>query len=366
MKKNILIISYGYPPINDAGAQRPYAIAKYLDKDKFNVTVLTCLNPSASLGVNENFDPALENVNVIRIKSYIGGNTSNSFSTKVDKKGLKSKIKSFIFVLVQKMMFPDKGMFWYPNVKKYLKNNKDLIDNCDFVFSTSPGLTNHRIARLVKRKNSKIKWLADFRDFNYVDGWENINSFKSFLHKRLENSIITESTFLTFVTKTMQKSYQNFYPKYRNKMFNVFNGFDKSDFSSSLKKNEHKKIVIFYAGSFYGGIRTPIPLLQLVDRILNENVLSKNDILIQIAGIVENEMKEKMENYKSFECVSLLGNLPRTTVIEYMFSSTFLCLIVGNIKTHYQTIPIKFFEYIASRRPIINFAPDISECSNII
>jgi hypothetical protein len=141
MKKNILIISYGYPPINDAGAQRPYAIAKYLDKDKFNVTVLTCLNPSASLGVNENFDPALENVNVIRIKSYIGGNTSNSFSTKVDKKGLKSKIKSFIFVLVQKMMFPDKGMFWYPNVKKYLKNNKDLIDNCDFViYLTSSGI----------------------------------------------------------------------------------------------------------------------------------------------------------------------------------------------------------------------------------
>ena len=38
MKKNVLIISYSYPPNNVAGAQRPYALAKYLDKEKYNVT----------------------------------------------------------------------------------------------------------------------------------------------------------------------------------------------------------------------------------------------------------------------------------------------------------------------------------------
>ena len=35
MKKNILIISYSYPPSNVPAAQRPYAVAKYLDKEKF-------------------------------------------------------------------------------------------------------------------------------------------------------------------------------------------------------------------------------------------------------------------------------------------------------------------------------------------
>jgi hypothetical protein len=38
MKKNVLIISYAYPPNNAAGAQRPYALEKYLDKTKYYLT----------------------------------------------------------------------------------------------------------------------------------------------------------------------------------------------------------------------------------------------------------------------------------------------------------------------------------------
>ena len=49
-----------------------------------------------------------------------------------------------------------------------------------------------------------------------------------------------------------------------------------------------------------------------------------------------------------------------------MTNSTFLWLIIGNVKFHYQTVPIKLFEYIAARRPILNFAPSISESSTII
>lgn len=113
-------------------------------------------------------------------------------------------------------------------------------------------------------------------------------------------------------------------------------------------------------------MRSPFPLLQLLDRAIKENLIDPGKIKIQIAGNIEAQIKLEMENYLSFQCIDFLGSLPRAEVVKYMVKSTFLWLIVANIKSHYQTIPIKLFEYIAARRPIVNFAPEISEPSQII
>lgn len=367
IKKNILIISYGYPPLNDAGAQRPYALSKFLNKERFNVTVVSCENPGSALGVNKNFNPAVEHVKLIKIRSYVGGSGKSITTPQAFKKDIKTSIKKLMFNLGQKLMFPDKGMFWYPNVKRYLKQNQELVANTDIVFSTSPGVTNHRIARLVKRQNPKIKWLADFRDFNYVEHWDHKKGFKAWLHKKLEAAIIREASAVTFVTKTMQKAYQNFYPLQQHKMHCVYNGFDSNEFSiSGTTEPATDMITFFYAGSFYGGIRSPKPLLILLDRALAEGLLTSDEILINIAGSIDEETKADLKSFNAFRCIHFLGSIPRSEVIKEMGRATFLWLIVGNIKSHYQTVPIKLFEYTAARRPIVNFAPAVSEPTIII
>lgn len=367
MKKNLLIISYGYPPLNDAGAQRPYAVAKYLDKEKFKVSVITCENPSSVSGINKNFNSFLDNVSLIKIKSYVGDSANTFNPQQPQKKSIKLSIKKMIFNVGQQLMFPDKGMFWYPNVKKYLKQNKDLIKNTDVVFSTSPGVTNHRIARLIKKQNQKIKWIADFRDFNYVEHWEAQKTIKAILHKRLEAAIINDATKVTLVTSTMQKAYQTFYQKHQEKIHCVYNGFDINDFPTiNASYNDSWKMSFFYAGSFYAGLRSPKPLLQLLDKAFEEQLLNKEQVQIKIAGNLDEETKSGLKAFNSYACIHFLGSVPRTEVLKYMCNSTFLWLIVGNIKSHYQTVPIKLFEYIAARRPILNFAPIKSESSQII
>lgn len=365
MKKNVLILSYGYPPLNDAGAQRPYALAKYLDKTKFNVTVLTCKNPRSPLGLNKNFDPTLDRVSLIKVRSYISGD-SVSLNADISKnKSITSRIKGFFFTIAQHLMFPDKGMFWYPNVRTYLRHNPELIRATDVVFSTSPGVTNHRIARYVKRKNRDVQWIADFRDFNYVENWQGRSSIKAYLHKKLEMSIVREATFLTFVTRTMQRSYQKFYPLYQDKMHCVYNGFDTDDFHGPSTALPHT-LRFFYAGTFYNGLRSPFPLMQLLDQAFKDHLLVPEEVQLEIAGNLDKEMNLAMKVYASYRCVSFLGNLPRVAVLQHMSHATFLWLIVAPIKSHYQTIPIKLFEYMAARRPIVNFAPLLSEPSQII
>lgn len=368
MKKNVLIISYSYPPNNVAGAQRPYALAKYLDKTKYNVTVITCQNPDLPIGINENFDPSLDGVELVFVKSKVGnvGGNLRSDNKKQDViSSFFSRIKTILFRIGQSLIFPDKGIFWYYNVKTFLRKNNELIRNIDIIFSTSPVVTNHQIAYFIKRKNKKIEWIADFRDFNYVEHWQFKKGIKAFLHKKLEYSIIKESTYLTFVTQTMQFAYQNFYPHYQNKMYCVYNGLEKIDFPN-VSHCFDKKLTFFYAGSFYNGLRSPFPFLQLLDNAFKNNILQPDEVELQIAGTVDEVLKFEMKRYKSFECVVFLGNLPRAEVVNYMCKATFLWLIVANIKTHYQTIPIKLFEYIAARRPIVNFAPIASESSQII
>lgn len=367
MKKNILIISYGYPPLNDAGAQRPYALAKYLDKEKFNVTVITCENPVSVLGLNKNFDPSLGNVNLIKIKSRVGGSVNGFKAQNSPKRTFKNQIKKMFFNLGQQLIFPDKGMFWYPNVISYLKKNNDLIINTDVVFSTSPGVTNHRIANFIKTKKPDIQWISDFRDFYCIEHWEHKTGLKSKLHKKIEAKIIKEATTITFVTQTMQKAYQKFYPMHQNKMHCVFNGFDINEFPQSNKLiSPSKKMTFFYAGSFYAGIRSPKPLLQLLDMAFDRELLTKEQVQIKIAGSIDDESKLSLKSFNSYICIDFLGNVPRNEVLNFMSQATFLWLIVGNIKSHYQTIPIKFFEYVAAKRPIINFAPREAEVSQII
>jgi glycosyltransferase involved in cell wall biosynthesis len=368
MKKNVLIISYSYPPNNVAGAQRPYALAKYLDKEKYNVTIITCENPDLPLGKNENFDSNLVGVEIQFIKSKVGNLDSNlrqKNNNHLKKGNISVSVKSILFKIGQQLIFPDKAMFWYSNVKQFLKKNPQLIENTDVVFSTSPGVTNHQIALFLKKKKKQIHWIADFRDFNYLENWEEKKGIKALLHKNLEYKIIKEANVLTFVTNTMLQVYQKYYKVFATKMLSVYNGFEIEDMHP-VRQSNNDKLVFFYAGTFYNGLRSPLPLLQLIEKAIDDKLIERTKIIIQIAGNIDEQTKSQMMAFKAYSCIDFLGNLPRIQVLDYMHKSSFLWLIVANIKSHYQTIPIKFFEYIAAKRPILNFAPKEAEVSHII
>lgn len=370
-KKNILIISYSYPPSNAPAAQRPYAFAKYIDKSNYNVTVITCGNADSSLGFDASFESVIEDVALIKIDSRVGANIgayrNASMASSSNKNSFKSKIKKYIFTTLAKFVVPDKAIFWYPNVISYLKTNKALLEKIDIVFTTSPLFTNHLIGNYIKQKNKKINWLADFRDFHYIENMSKKNNFIAKLNKRLEQKIIQRADKITFISDAMQKVYEGYYYNDKHKMHFVYNGYDKEDFDDLIiEKVVNDKFTVFYAGSFYKGIRSPLPLLQLLDKSFKMNYITPNDVLIKIAGNFEQELLQEAKMYSSFSCIEFLGNIPRSEVLVELTKSDVLWLIVGNKTTHYTGVPIKFYEYLAARRPIINFAPKNSEPTKII
>ncbi len=368
MKKNILIISYAYPPINVVGALRAHAISKNLDIEKYNITVITCNLSKVAEGVESkrNIVSYDNGIKLIRIGNYIGGDTSQHGDKNINGLNFKSSIKSFVRKFYKYLIYPDKGMFWYHSVISYLRKNKYILESTHIVLSTSPLVTTHNIARYIKTKNPKVKWVADFRDFYYLNNIENSKSLKSRFHKSLEAKFIKDANGLVFITETMLENYQKRYIDYKDKMKCIYNGLDSDDISCSSGQLLEDKLSLFYAGSFYNGLRSPLTLMQLLDRAFEEKLLTKEEVVIRIAGNIDDEIKASIEKYKSSSCVEYLGLISRTDALSYMYNSIFLWLIVANLKSHYQTVPAKLFEYIAARRPVINFAPKISESSKII
>ncbi len=370
-KKNILIVSYSYPPSNAPAAQRPYSLAKYLNKSKYNVTVITCSNADSSLGIDYSDKLKLDNVKLIKIhtkfQKYISTyRPETSQVTKVNN-NVSQKFKSFIFKIGSKLIIPDKAAFWHLNVKKYLNENNNIIETTDCLITTSPLISNHILGNYIKSKKKHINWIADFRDFHYLENWFYSKKIFSLYHKIIEKKIIKNSDSLTFVSLSMKKSYETFYDNYKYKMNVIYNGFDCEDFiDQNINNEKNKKLTIFYAGSFYNGIRSPLPLLSLLDNAIESGIINNNKILIKIAGNIEHKILEETKKFKSYSCINYMGKIPRSEVLIEMRKSNVLWLIIGNKKSHYKSIPLKFFEYLASNKPILNFAPALSESTMLI
>lgn len=362
----VLIVSYSFPPDNVPAAQRPYFMAKYLGELNNEVIVLTAENADSSLGKSNWAN--LKNLKIVRVKphftNYFNKRNNNSVSLNSNnspgssKKHLKSKI-------INELLIPDKGIFWYLNAlkeaKKLAKNN-----HFDAVFSTSPSFVNHLISSKIHKK-FKIKWIADLRDYYFIEVREKEPFiFRKKMDAYIEKRVLKKANTLTFISEAMKKEYGKRYPFIKNKSFVIYNGVDEEEFKGEREKVDQKKLTIFYAGSFYGGIRSPFPLLKTLDFLSNENKIDLNKIEIKIAGNLDDTILTKIKTFSSGKTVNYLGRIKRSEVLTYLKKSHLLWLIIGEEKAHYTGFPVKGFEYIGARRPIIVFTPKNSEPERII
>lgn len=370
MKKKVLIISYSYPPSNAPAAQRPYAIAKYLDKNMYDVTVLTCSNQDSSLGFDPTKDNSLLAVNHIQIPALFGSTFKGIRAdgvVKAKKPSLKGKILGMLKRVLGLFMIPDKAILWAYNVRKAVAS-KALIIDADVLISTSPLFSNHLLAKYIVKRNPGIKWIADFRDFHYIKRIDKIPWYLSGVQKSHEAGIIKKANLVTFISNSMKQIYETSYTNDASKFRVVYNGFDFEEYQSvEIKNNENDQLLsIVYAGSFHLGERNPKPLFAVLDKALSTGALAISELEIRIAGTISPREIESLRHYTSFAAVRFLKLMPRSEVFSLYQETTLLWLIVGERITHYTGVPIKFYEYMASRRPIINFAPEIAEVSTMI
>ncbi|GAB4172583.1 MAG: glycosyltransferase family 4 protein [Calditrichia bacterium] len=377
MNKNVLIITYYWPPASGPGVQRVLKFTKYLSKIGWKPVILTVQN-----GEYPATDPSLLNeipagIPVYKTKIF----EPTVFYKKIaglpqhqpipvavlseESKGLGKKIGNWI-----------RANIFIPDAKVGLALSRlhfaaQIIQehNIGIIFSSSPPPSVHLLASRIARK-FQLPWVADFRD-----PWTNIHYYQHVhrcglskkIDEKLETSVLNKASAITSVSKSDLEN--DFKSKRHNKqnMFYLPNGFDPEDFSEILeqKMDFPSKFVLTHIG-IIGKERIPYRFIEFLGEKILENPEVKQSLELRFIGKISDEMVDLLKDADLWNNTQYPGYLSHKEAIRQSMESYALLLLITNVKGNEGIVPGKVFEYMAYRKPIISFGHPEGEVSQIL
>lgn len=370
--KNVLIISYYWPPMGGGGVQRWLKTSKYLKScSNWNPIIFTVKNNEISIN-DESLLDAVKDITVLRssiwepfklYKIFTGRKKEKinpGFLNTTNKKSYLDKISIWIR---GNLFIPDAKLFWLqPAYKELIKilNSRKI----DVIVSTGPPHTTHLIANKIKKKFD-IPWLADFRDpWTNIDFYKklNLSFFADKIHKNLEQKILRNANVVTTVSKSWAK---DFYKISKREIVVINNGFDPADFEKKSNLNLDSNFSITHAGSMNADRNHEIFWKTLNELCASNADFSKN-LEVKLIGPVDFSVRESIYKFDLHNNVTFIDQLSHNMVIDNLISSQLLYLPLNNSSNISGIIPGKTYEYIASKRPIICIGDSNGDAAEII
>ena len=378
--KKVLIITYYWPPAGGAGVQRWLKFVKYLRDFGWEPVVYTVNNGEMPV-VDESLMKEIPNgIQVIKTdiwepyhfyKKFIGRKKDDkinaSFLSENKKAGLAEKISVWIR---GNFFIPDARRFW---IKPSINHLLPILakENISFVVSSGPPHSMHLIALGLKKKMPKIKWVADFRD-----PWTNIDFYEKLmlstradrLHHKLELSVLMHADSVLSIGSTMQDEFKQMLEAknipHQNKFKVITNGYDDTDISNT-EVSKDSKFTLAHIGTLVKD-RNPKILWRVLKKLTEQNPAFKKALEIKLVGKVDIAVKEDLQNMGLGEYVNKIDYLDHDKVTIEQQRSRVLLLLVNQTKNAKGILTGKFFEYMASKTPILAIGPVDGELAAIM
>ena len=343
--KNVLIISYFYPPIGGAGIIRTLKFSKYLSKYDWNPHILTVKNRDR-FHTSAGNDEVPDGVHVHRSKNYL-----NNLS--IVEGGLRR------FGVTSKVIVPDVYRGWiYDSVRM----GKRIIEEegIDLIYVSCPPYSSAIIGARLKEITG-TPFVLDLRDAWTLNPYSNnylFNSLKKY-DENLEKQIFKSADFLILNTNEIELKYVQKYPFIQSKTVTINNGFDFDDIPKHPAVCNNFTIV--YTGFFYG-VQSPEILFRALKWIISHDIIPKEDIQFLWAGRSSPFANELVNEFSVSEITNYLGLLSKREADELIYSGNLLYLVLGGSKDVNQemVIPNKLFPYVASGIPILALVTESS------
>ena len=224
------------------------------------------------------------------------------------------------------------------------------------VISTSPPVATH-IAALFLKARYGVRWIADFRDPIYGNPGR-ARAWAAAYDRALEHGIFQAADELVAVTDTVCEEWRARYPRWRDKMHVIWNGFDPEDHLTPLAIPTRDHRMLAHIGVLYPQ-RHPYSLIGALDKLICSRRLDPNKFRLCFLGPVEE--RERFEKHAA--CASLIrrgcleirdGLIPRAEANRAMAEADYLLLIdIVNLANAAYTVPAKLYDYILIGRPIL-------------
>ncbi|MCK4406370.1 MAG: glycosyltransferase [Bacteroidales bacterium] len=371
--KKVLIITYYWPPSGGAGVQRWLKFVKYLREFGWEPIVYTPENPEAPDIDNSLEKDIPDNLTVIKrkiwepytaYKKFIGQEKEQKINAGFLSENKKPKLSENISVWIRGNFFiPDARKFWIkPSVKfltNYLKNNP-----VDAMISSGPPHSMHMIALGLKQRLG-IPWLADFRDpWTNIDFYDDLklSKYADKKHHALEQKVLKNADSVVLVSNGMADDFNKIY--HRNYEV-ITNGYDSDDISNGSKIELDKKFSISYIGTMVK-TRNPISFWKAINQIINLNKEFAKNIEIKLIGKIDYSVQQSIEEFQLQKYIIKINYLPHNEVIKLQQQSQVLLLLINNTPNAKMILTGKFFEYMASHRPILCIGPSDGDAVRIL
>lgn len=372
--KQILYITYYWPPSGGAGVQRSLKFVKYLREFGIDPVVLTVdplkatypvldssLTGEIPSGIKVYHTGSFEPLKIISRVSGSGKIPYGGF-TNTEKESLSQKCLRFIR---GNFFIPDARRGWvrYAGEKARELIRSGKIDT--FVIS-SPPHSSQLIGLYLKKEFPSSKWIADLRD-----PWTDIYYYKELMHTSiarnldrryermvLENCdaalVVSEDIKRLFLSKTKNIS--------REKVHVIPNGFDEDDFRTGAEI-EKDQFLITYVGTLADNYN-PDVFFTAVKSVAGRFPGVK--IRLRFVGSVSGQVKNLIRDLALDSMIELIPHVSHDEAIRYMQSSTLLLLLIPEAENDKGILTGKLFEYIGSGRPVIGIGPVDGDAANIL
>ena len=345
---NLLIICDDFPP---HGGLRAGNFYKNLTNFGWTVNVVTLCHssPSQQYNIFENPVP-IDNIKTINIKSYEG-----TFE---------------ITKLIKRFLKPEEGRLPGLTRKIEIQSENIIIEKkIDIIFATSS--CYHSIYCAANNLSNKfdIPWIADFRDieeqrndFRILTNREKLYIFRVKLRRyfvlRNATNVISISKWHTSLLK-----------KYNKNANLIFNGFDEDLYNKFIRANNirNDQFEILYLGSLLGEeTRNPEIFLSACNNLITSNKVSIEQFKFVIVGHDSEKIYEYLEKLKIYnkEWVVIKKYISHENIHEEITKSAILLLLTSERARGVMTT--KFFEYLASSKPILLCPEDDGSIGDII
>lgn len=364
--KRVLIILYYWPPSGGAGVHRWLKFVKYLRNFGWEPVVYIPSNPDYPIIDSKRLDEIPSAMEIIKrpiwepfalYRKFTGKkkDTKMDFGHLVNvktyiQKGWKERLAIWIR---GNFFIPDSRLFWVNPSVRFLS---DYYDKNPFqaVISSGPPHSLHLIALKLKLKFN-VPWMADFRDpwSEYFSALM-LTKWAVNKHTALEKKILQTADKVVVIGRNMQM--QNFENAGVHSDI-VMNGFDVDDYQRFEKPVVNKeKFTLLYAGTL-SQRRNNSLFWKVIKSLIDTNDLFASKLDIQLVGKVDRSVLEDIKKFNLESFIDIVDFIPFEEVVKRQMEATVLLLFVDNFEGAKWVLTGKFFEYLASNRPILAIGP---------
>lgn len=337
----VAIVTFFFPPGDEIGGMRPFALATNLAKLGHEVLVVTH-QPS----------PAEEGFRVLVVgKSARRSGAPLAQAPKRHDRG--TLVRSLLQLFRKVLAVPDGKTLWAVRARRSLRREMRR-KTIDLVVTTGPPHSVHLAGMwgFDRTRQESPRWIVDMRDLWTDNPYYDYGAGRKALDRLIEARVLRRADAITAASEGFARALT---ARHGVAATCILTGYDDSARvpAAARKLDPHAPLRIVHAGNLYLGRRDPSIMFEAARDMVAEGKTQASSLVFTFIGAETGPAKEAADRLGVAEMVEVLPPVPHRTVLTYLDDADALLLVMWRSELTASEVPGKLFEYLAFRKPIV-------------